>query len=213
MVKPRLVFISQSTEIGSIYSKSELTAISQFCRANNLYLYLDGARLGAAMTAKNNDLTYADVARLADAFYIGGTKNGAMFGEAIVICRDELKQDFRNNLKQRGALLAKGAAMGAQFAKLFENNLHDELAKHANAMAYKLAGEIENLGFEFLLPVETNQIFPIFSNETVAKLKDKFAFYEWVRLPNNTTAVRLVTSWATSENNVDAFLEYLKKTL
>ena len=211
MVKPRLVFISQSTEIGSVYKKEELTAISEFCRKSNLYLYLDGARFGAGINSDSCDLTYSDIADLVDVFYIGGTKNGALFGEAIVICRDELKPDFRYFLKQQGALIAKGAAIGTQFEALFENCLYDELAKHANNMALKLANGIKTLGYGFLSEPETNQIFPIFPSETVKELHNLYGFYDWQQI-GDMTAVRLVTSWATPESIVDEFLFDLSGT-
>jgi len=207
MVKPRLVFISQSTEIGSVYTKAELVVISDYCKNNGLYLYLDGARLGAGLNSHACDLSYADVAELVDVFYIGGTKNGALFGEAIVICNDDLKQDFRYHLKQKGALLAKGASVGVQFETLFENNLYDELAKHAYDMAMELANGIKEQGYEFLCDVETNQIFPIFPAELTEKLRGLYDFHDW----QQTGAIRLVTSWATPKSIVDEFLEDLKK--
>ena len=210
MVKPRLVFISQSTEIGSVYTKAELVAISEYCKNNGLYLYLDGARLGAGLSSHACDLSYADVAELVDVFYIGGTKNGALFGEAIVICNDDLKQDFRYHLKQKGALLAKGASVGIQFEALFENNgfsLYDELAKHAYDRAMELASGIKKQDYEFLCDVETNQIFPIFPTELTEKLRDLYDFHDW----QQTGAIRLVTSWATPKSIVGEFLEDLKR--
>ena len=205
MVKPRIVFISQSTECGTVYTKAELSAISVCCRRNGLYLYLDGARLGAAMNSPSCDLTYGDVASLVDAFYIGGTKNGALFGEAIVICNDELKQDFRFHLKQKGAMLAKGAAIGVQFEALLRNGLYDELASHAGAMALKLADGIRKLGYGFLHPTETNLIIPTFPSAIAEKLHSLYGFYDWQTLGENTS-VRIVTSWATPESIVDEFL-------
>ena len=208
MVKPRIVFISQSTELGSVYAKTELREISEYCRKNNLYLYLDGARFGAGLNSRACDLTYGDIADLVDAFYIGGTKNGALFGEAIVICKDELKSDFRFFLKQKGALLAKGASIGVQFEALFENGLYDELARHANDMALKLADGIKALGYDFMLRAETNQIFPIFPSETVNKLHYLYDFYDWRQIDEMTT-IRLVTSWATPEDIINEFLDDL----
>jgi len=208
MVKPRLVYVSQSTEVGSVYTKSELMAVSEFCRKNKLYLYLDGARLGAGLNSHACDLTYGNIAGLVDAFYIGGTKNGALFGEAIVICKDDIKADFRFHLKQKGALIAKGASVGIQFKALFENDLYDKLAEHANNTAMKLANGIKALGYDFLLEAETNQIFPIFPAEIAAKLHNLYNFYDWQKI-GDMTAVRLVTSWATPENAVDEFIEDL----
>ena len=143
MVKPKLVYLSNSTEIGTIYSKSELELLSAFCRENHLILYMDGARLGSALCSSENDLKLTDFPRLVDAFYIGGTKNGALIGEALVICKESLKEEFRYSLKQKGALLAKGRLLGIQFLELFRDNLFFELATHANQMADLLRDEIK----------------------------------------------------------------------
>jgi len=210
MVKPRLVYISLSTECGTVYSKSELTAIAAFCRNNNLYLYIDGARLGAAVNSPACDLEYNDIADLTDAFFIGGTKNGALFGEAIVICNEKLKEDFRYLLKQRGALLAKGAAIGVQFKALFTNDLYDKLALHSNVMAKKMADGIKALGYDFLYPVLTNLMVPIFPDEIAAEMSEIYGFYEWSK-HDGKTAVRLLTSWSTPEEKISEFLEDLSK--
>jgi len=209
MVKPRLVYISLSTESGTVYTKAELSAISKCCRDNDLYLYLDGARLGAAINSPVSDMEYADIASLTDAFYMGGTKNGAMFGEAIVICKDELKADFRFNLKQRGAMLAKGAAIGVQFEALLKDGLYDELASHANTVALKMADGIRDLGFDFLYPTETNLIIPVFPGNVASALHKIYEFHDWQNL-GDKTAVRLVTSWATPERIADEFIADLK---
>lgn len=205
MVKPKLVYISLSTECGGIYSKSELTDLSVFCRKNGLYLYIDGARLGAAVNSPACDLTYGDIAALTDAFYIGGTKNGAMFGEAIVICNDKFKEDFRFLIKQRGAMLAKGAATGIQFEALFKNGLYDKLATHSVNMALKLADGIKNAGFDFLYPPETNLFVPVLPKKLVAQLRESYVFHDWEDM-GDKMAVRLVTSWATPEHVVDQFI-------
>lgn len=211
MVKPKLVFISQSTEAGTVYAKEELKQISECCRGAGLILYIDGARLGAGMCSNACDLSYADLADMADVFYIGGTKNGALFGEAVVICGDALKQDFRYHMKQRGALLAKGAAIGAQFEELFRDGLYEQLAEQANRAAMKLADGIKNMGYGFLYPAQTNQIFPIFPDETVRKMHDLYGFYDWQKL-DGMTAVRLIVSWAAKQSAVDEFLADLAKT-
>lgn len=208
MVKPRLVYISQSSESGTVYKKAELTAISVYCRKNGLYLYIDGARLGAAINSSACDLTYADIADLADAFYFGGTKNGALFGEAIIICNDALKADFRFHLKQKGALLAKGAAIGVQFEALLGNGLYDELARKANATALRLANGIEAAGFKLQYPVETNMIFPVFPSCAVEKLHKLYAFYDW-QISGDMTTARMVTSWATPISIIDEFINDL----
>ena len=205
MVKPRVVYISQSTELGSVYTRDELAAISECCRANGLYLYVDGARLGAAINSAASDLDYASFARLVDAFYIGGTKNGAMYGEAIVICRDELKPDFRFFLKQRGALLGKVAAMGIQFKALFADGLYDRLAQHANYQGARLASGLTALGYEFLCPPETNQVFPILPTETALRLHELYDFHDWEEI-GDKTVVRFVASWATPPEMVDLLL-------
>ncbi|MCL2045076.1 MAG: aminotransferase class V-fold PLP-dependent enzyme [Oscillospiraceae bacterium] len=205
MVNPRLVYISHTTECGTIYSKAELTEISNYCKENKLYLFLDGARLGAALNSPYNDLTYTDIPKLADVFYIGGTKNGALFGEAVVIVNENLKVEFRSYMKQRGALLAKGAALGIQFSSLFENGLYDELAQKSNNMALKMAEGIIKCGYNFLYPPQTNLIIPIFPKYIAEKLQQLYGFYDWESF-GETTAVRIVTSWATPESIVDEFL-------
>ena len=210
MVNPRMVYISQSTENGTVYKKAELTAISECCRKNKLHLFLDGARLGAALNSPACDLTYAEIASLTDVFYLGGTKNGALFGEAVVICSDALKEDFRSHLKQRGAMLAKGAAIGIQFSALIKDGLIDELARHANSMAQKMADGIKRAGYSFKFPVETNQIFPIFPSEIAEKLHEQYGFYDW-ETSNGMTSVRLVSSWATPETIIEQFITDIAK--
>jgi len=210
MVKPKAVFISNSTEIGSIYSKKELEELSKFCRKNKLYLYLDGARLGSALTSEKSDLTISELAKFVDVFYIGGTKNGALLGEAIVILNDELKNNFRFYLKQKGALLAKGRILGVQFMELFKDDLFFDLAKHANRMASKLADEIKKHNYKFLTEPVSNQIFPILPNKLIEKLNQKYGFYVWCKIDDKNSAIRLVTSWATKEEFVNQFIEDLK---
>ena len=209
MVKPRLVYVSHSAENGAVYKKSELTEISKCCRKNGLYLFLDGARFGAAMNSQSCDMTYADVAGLVDAFYIGGTKNGALFGEALVICADELKTDFRFLLKQRGALPAKGAIIGMQFEALLKDGLYDDLAKHSNAMARKMADGIRKQGYEFLYPAETNLIIPLLPTNVAERLRKLYGFQDWLKT-GDMTAARFVTSWSTPETIVDEFLSDLE---
>jgi threonine aldolase len=213
MVKPKLVYISNSTEIGSIYSKKELEQLSVFCKGNNLLLYLDGARLGSALCSKDSDLKLSDLSTLVDAFYIGGTKNGALLGEALVICTDALKEDFRFHMKQKGALLAKGKLLGVQFLELFRDNLYLELANHANEMAALMGREIKRIGYEFLTQSSTNQIFPILPNWLISKLEEKYSFYVWEKINEANSAIRLVTSWATKEAAVLAFIEDLKDAI
>ena len=156
MVKPRLVKISNSTEVGSIFTLRELEALSALCRAENLLLYVDGARLGAALTAKGSDVTLEDLCRLTDAFYIGGTKNGAMLGEAVVLCNEALKEAFRYHMKQKGGLLAKGRILGVQFEELFRDELFFDLARHANGLAQLMADALHRAGHAFLTESPTN---------------------------------------------------------
>ncbi|MHC1684745.1 MAG: low specificity L-threonine aldolase [Clostridiaceae bacterium] len=210
MVKPKLVYISNPTEIGSIYSKSELEKISKLCRDTNLILFIDGARLGSALCSSENDLELSDLGRLADAFYIGGTKNGALLGEAMVICKDSLKEDFRFHMKQKGALLAKGKVLGVQFLELFKDDLYFDLAKYANKMAEILSISIKSLGYNFLVHSPSNQIFPILPNNIIEKLQEKYLFYIWSKADEDTSSIRLVTSWATREDAVLEFIEDLK---
>ena len=216
MVKPKLVFVSLSTELGSIYTKRELTEISGYCKEHKLYLHVDGARLGAGISSPVCDLDYSDIARLSDTFYIGGTKNGILFGEAIVICNEKLQEDFRYYIKQKGGLLAKGASIGLQFLALLEkessdvHDLYDELAMKANAMAMELAGGIKELGYEFFSEPETNQIFPIFPNSIVSLLREYYDFHDWADAGEDKKAIRLVVSWATKLETIEKFLRDLK---
>lgn len=207
MVKPRVVFVSQSTEVGTVYTKHELQAIAEVCTKNELYLYLDGARLGSGLVASGMSL--AEIAEMVDLFYIGGTKNGALLGEAIVIVNPELQKNFRYHLKQHGALLAKGRVLGVQFAELFRDGLYFELAQHANEMAERLSAGIRDLGYGFLTESRTNQIFPILPNTVIEKLQEKYGFYVWSKVDEQHSSIRLVTSWATKSEAVEGFLEEL----
>jgi len=207
MVKPKMVYISNSTEVGSIYKKEEIKSLSQFCKKNKLLLYLDGARLGSALSSEENDMTLEDIGRLTDAFYIGGTKNGALMGEALVICQDNLKEDFRFHIKQKGALLAKGRFLGLQFRELFKDNLYFELSEHANKMAGLLQHAISKAGYAFLTHTPSNQIFPVFPNGVIEELQKKYSFHIWEKVDGDHSAIRLVTSWATEEAAVMNFIE------
>lgn len=209
MVKPKMVYISNSTEVGSVYTKAELTAIYDFCQKNKLYLFVDGARLGSALTSSKSDLTLEDFANLTDVFYIGGTKNGALIGEAIIINTPQLNEDFRYHIKQKGGMLAKGRLIGIQFAEMFKNDLFFEMGKHANAMAKKLAEGIAAKGYDFLTVPSSNQIFPILPQQEIERLHEKFEFFVWQKIDEEHSAVRLVTSWATPEEQVDHLLNQL----
>lgn len=210
MVKPKLVYISNSTEIGTIYKKEELTNLYNYCKEKDLLFFIDGARIGAAITSMENDLELSDLVNLCDAFYIGGTKNGALFGEALVICNDSLKKDFRYNIKQKGAMLAKGRLLGIQFIELFKDDLFFNLAKHANEIATLIQDTLIEQGYKLLIKSPTNQIFPIMPNKHIEKLKEKYAFGIWEEYDENYTIIRLVTSWATDKEKVLEFIDDLK---
>lgn len=211
MVQPKMVYISNSTELGTIYRKSELSAIRNICRQKGLILFMDGARIGSALTSKENDLEMADIADLVDVFYIGGTKNGALLGEALVICKDDLKEDFRYLTKQKGALMAKGFVIGIQFEALFKEELFFELACHANDMAEKVADIFKERDFSFLVPPCTNQLFPILPNKIIEQLSKEFEFSFQKKIDNNHSAVRFVTSWATTAKSVEALRKCLQQ--
>ena len=210
MVKPRLVYISQSTELGGVYSLAELRALRAACDDCGLLLYVDGARLAAALTSPVNDAALPDLASLCDAFYLGGTKNGLLFGEALVVMNPALKDDFRYHQKQRGGLLAKGFLLGLQFLAIFENDLYFSLAAHANQKAERLRTGLQKLDISFLVDSGTNQIFPILSNETVAALEKNFQFETWAPVDGQNTAVRFVTSWNTTDDEVGALLTAIR---
>lgn len=210
VVKPKMVYISNSTEIGTIYQKSELAQLWAYCKSKNLCLFMDGARLGHALTASNNDLNLADLSALTDAFYIGGTKNGALLGEAIVFNNPAMAPEFDYALKQRGALLAKGRLFGIQFLELFKDDLYFSLAAHANQMAMKISIAMEEKGYAALTKSTTNQIFPILPNGIISKLNQKYEFYVWKPVDAHHAAIRLITSWATDEAKVDEFIRDLK---
>lgn len=209
MVKPKLIYISNPSEIGSIYKKKELEEISQCCKEHHLFLFVDGARLGSALCSEENDITLTDLGALVDAFYIGGTKNGALMGEALVICNPGLKDEFRFHMKQKGALLAKGQILGIQFLELFKDDLYFKLATHANNMATLLKNAFAKAGYQFLTDSPSNQIFPILPNCLIAKLQENYSFYIWSKVDDDHSAIRLVTSWATTKEAVMAFIEEL----
>ena len=209
MVQPKLVYISNSTETGTQYTKAELEALHHICRQNQLYLFMDGARMGSALTSEVNDLTLADITSLVDVFYIGGTKNAALFGEALIICAEALKPDFRFMIKQRGAMLAKGWLLGIQFEELFQNNLFFETAAHANEMTSRLRKALIDHGYTFASNSTTNQLFPILPDPLVEQLSKTFTFNIDSKPDATHTVIRLVTSWATTPESVEAFIKAL----
>ncbi|MBW8522643.1 aminotransferase class V-fold PLP-dependent enzyme [Chryseobacterium chendengshani] len=208
-VMPKLVYISNSTELGTIYSKEELQNLSEFCRLNNLYLFMDGARLGHALTSEINDLNLENLGKLTDVFYLGGTKNGALIGEAIIINNQLLQEDFAFNIKQKGALLAKGRLLGIQFLELMKDDLYFDLAKHANQQAMKIKNVLLERGVQFLSETFTNQIFPILNHKLIDVLSEKFQFYVWKDVNEDYSAVRLITSWNTSDEAVSDFIKII----
>lgn len=205
MARPRMVYISNATEIGTIYSKRELEAIKELCAAHEMLLFVDGARIGAALTSWANDLTLADMYELTDIFWIGGTKNGALLGEAVVVKDQTLARDFDFFIKQRGCLLAKSRIMGVQFTKLFEHGLFFELARTANLAASTLGKIIIEAGFELFAKVETNQVFAILPASLVQDLQQEFRFYTWDTLEGGRVVVRLLTTWATDLQQLKRF--------
>ncbi len=206
-VKPGMVYVSNPTECGTIYSKTELSRISEVCRKHNLPLFLDGARLGYGLTAEGNDLTLSDLTNLCDVFYIGGTKVGALFGEAVVITSDALKEDFRYFIKQNGALLAKGRLLGIQFSALFEETLYFDIAKSANHLSIKIKEAFLQHNIPMYINSATNQQFPILTQEQVNKLEQKYSFCFWEELEDDKAVYRFCTSWATTKENVDTLIE------
>lgn len=212
MVQPKLVYISQTTEYGSVYTTKELEEIYQYCKKNNLYLFIDGARLGSALALEKCP-SLKQIANCCDAFYIGGTKMGALFGECLVIINDSLKENFRYHMKQKGALLAKGRLLGIQFLELFTNDLYLEIGKHENKMADMLKQGISNCGYSFYIESKTNQLFPIFTNSVIKQLKKQFEFHVMDTIDDHHTCIRLVTSWATNRENVEEFIKVLETVL
>lgn len=210
-VQPAMVYISQPTEVGTLYTLAELTALRDTCTECGLLLYADGARLAYALGARENDVTLADLARLCDAFYIGGTKCGALFGEALVLCNAELKRDFRYILKQRVGRFAKGRLMGLQFLELFSHGLYEQIGRSADELAYKLRDGFSALGFPLYMPSETNQQFPILPDTLIEKLNKEYVFAYWCRVDAAHSAVRFATSWATKLENVTELLQKLEK--
>ncbi len=212
-VQPGMVYISHPTEYGTIYSKKELEALHKVCLRYHIPLFVDGARLGTALVCEGSDVTLADLEDLADIFYIGGTKMGALFGEAVVITNPACQDFFRYMIKQKGGMLAKGRLLGIQFAELFRDDLYFDLARHAVRLAQKMKDGIAELGYPFMLESPTNQIFPIFPDKLIHQLEDKYAcsYWDWGRPDPEHSITRIVTSWATEEKNADAFLADLKR--
>ena len=206
IVKPGMVYISLPTELGTIYNLTELTDLSMTCRQNGLYLFVDGARLGDAFAAPTNDLQVTDLAGCCDVFTVGGTKMGALFGEAIVINNPKLKKDFRYFIKRTGGMLAKGRLLGLQFEALMKDGLYFEIGRKAVGQAQKIREALIKKGIGMLVDSPTNQLFPILSDSQMEALEENFEFSMWERVDEAHTAIRICTSFATTEQNVDALI-------
>ena len=203
IVQPKMVYISNPTEYGTMYSLSELKALAGLCKDKGLYLYVDGARMGYGLAAEGNDITLADYATCCDAFYIGGTKVGAMFGETVVIPNPSIAEDFRYLMKQRGGMLAKGWLLGLQFEALFEDDLYLRISAHADKLADQIRQTLNSLGYELYLPGKTNQIFVTLPDKLLNELSKEFTFANWEKSQEDSTTIRFCTSWATTQENVD----------
>ena len=212
-VQPKLVYISQPTELGTLYTLRELEDLSAACRELGLYLFVDGARLGYGLSARGNDVTMQDLARLCDVFYIGGTKVGALFGEAVVICHPALQEDFRYLIKQHGGMLAKGRLLGVQFGVLMDNDLYEQIAAQADRLADRLRAALHALDVPFLVESTTNQLFPILPDTVLEELTKTYVFSEQERVDEAHRAVRFCTSWATRPENVEQLCADLQRQL
>ena len=210
MVQPGMVYLSFPTEIGTIYSHDELKAIRTVCDRYDLPLFVDGARLGYGLCSPECDLTLPQLTQLIDVFYIGGTKVGALFGEAVVITNEALKKDFRFSIKHHGGMLAKGRLLGLQFATLFTDNLYFDIAQHAIDEAMRIKSALQAKGISFLIDSPTNQQFPIFTNAQIDTLSQHFMLSLWQHIDENHTAMRICTSWATKPENTDALIRTIE---
>lgn len=203
MTIPGAVYISHPTEWGTLYTKQELSDLAQICQQYNLPLFLDGARLGYGLCAQNTDVTLSDIAKYCDVFYIGGTKVGALFGEAVVITKPNLIPHFFTIIKQHGALLAKGRLLGIQFDCLFTDNLYLKIAQNAIDKAEQLKTILKAKNYKFYLETDTNQQFIILENTQMEKLRQQISFSFWEKYDENHTVVRFATSWATPQESID----------
>ena len=206
IVQPGMVYISQPTETGMLYSKAELTAVYDICRAYGLPLFIDGARLGYGLVCDSNDVTLPELARLCDVFYIGGTKVGALFGEAVVIMNPALKKDFRFMMKQRGGMLAKGRLLGIQFDVLFTDDLYTKISKNAIDTANALKKGLAAKGYRFFMDSPTNQVFVVLENTQLAALEGRAKFGFWEKFDDTHTVVRIATSWATRMEEIEQLI-------
>ena len=212
MVQPGMVYVSYSSELGTLYTKAALREIRAVCDEYSLRLFIDGARLGAGLTSEASNMNIQDIAELCDVFYIGGTKTGALFGEAVVFPESERfdLRNFRTLIKQQGGLLAKGRLLGIQFEVLFEDGLYFENAKHSNVQAMKLKQAFSEKGIPFLIESWTNQQFPILTPKQDEALREKFSYELWQPMQDGKRAVRFCTSWATTNEAVDELIQAVK---
>lgn len=208
-VQPGMVYLSQPTELGTLYTRQELEEMHRVCQDQGIYLFVDGARLGYGLAASGNDVSLEDLARLTDVFYIGGTKVGALFGEAVVINHPALQKDFRYLIKQKGGMLAKGRLLGIQFATLFTDDLYGELSRHAIRLSDKLRQALKEKGYPFLVENTTNQLFPILPDTKLTELGKNYGYSYQQRIDETHSAVRFCTSWATREEAVDQLISEL----
>ncbi|GAX01543.1 threonine aldolase family protein [Secundilactobacillus silagei] len=209
MVAPGVVYISFATEVGTLYSKQELADLAQVCHQHHLPLFMDGARLGYGLMSPANDLTLADIAKYCDVFYIGGTKVGALAGEAVVFTKHNVPKRFTTKIKRQGAMLAKGRLLGVQFDALFTDRLYFKISQHAIDLALKLKRSLKDKGYHLLVDSPTNQQFIVVNNTQLAALKQHVDFSFWENVDATHTAIRLVTSWSTTEAEVDALIALL----
>lgn len=209
MVRPGMVYVSFPTEYGTIYTRGELEAIAEVCREYDMPLYVDGARMAYGLAASKGDVTIKDLARISDVMYVGGTKCGALFGEAVVTRRPELLPRMESVVKLHGATLAKGRLLGVQFAALFDGGLYEEIGRHGVEMAIRLRAGFEEKGYAVYMDSPTNQQFFMLPNEMIDALKRGASFELWGPRGERETPVRFVTDWSTTRENVDALLEML----
>lgn len=208
-VYPGMVYVSQPTELGTLYTKQELTDLHAVCQQYDIPLFIDGARLGYGLAAENSDMTLADIAQLCDVFYIGGTKVGALCGEAVVFTRDNVPQHWARFVKKHGALLAKGRLLGVQFDALFTDNLYSQISQHAMTMARDLTAILQEKGYSFYAKPQTNQLFIIVNQTQLARLSQHVIFSSWQKIDDEQTVIRLVTSWATQPEDIQALAAVL----
>lgn len=209
MVPPGMVYISHPTEYGTLYTKSELTALSEVCRNYKIPLFLDGARLGYGLMSNNTDVTLSDIASLCDVFYIGGTKVGALCGEAVVFTKNNTPKHFLTLIKQQGALIAKGRLLGVQFDTLFSNDLYFKISRNAIAMAELLKKALCDKGYKLFMDSPTNQQFVIIEDKKLEKLRESIKVGFWEKPDESHTVVRFATSWATTEEEIEELKKYL----